>query len=336
MRRPFYFVAAAALIASLGGYSRSFQNQTGGGRTAGASASGTAGAAAGTTAGAATPGTPGAAAPGTAGAATPGTAGAAGNVGVGQRVANFPGPIAPVPNVTVMNGVSPTPWFADPAVRRQIGLSNAQLNRLNQAYLAALQQFNQDVARVGTITPPNAPEQRTAALQQFQNRFNADFNATVNSTLTDSAMRSRFHQLGLQFRGLGAFSDPLIQQQLGLTPRQQQQLRRLAAEFRRDLTQLRRDARANPNVVQQQFDDLQTQFANRLNRVLSPSQQQLWTQLTGQPFQFPATVFVPPTTTAPAAVPPATTSPTAVQPTPGTTTVPQTGAVPTQPDSTVR
>jgi hypothetical protein len=225
----------------------------------------------------------------------------------------------------MMNGMSQTPFFADPAVRRQIGMSDAQFNRLMQAHQNALRQFDQNVAQLGSATPGNAAQQRALAREEFQNRFNADFYATVSTTLTDPAMRNRFNQLGLQFRGLSAFSDPLIQQQLSLTPRQQQQLRRLAAEFRRDFMQLRRDTRANPNVVQQQFDDLQTQFANRLSRVLSPSQQQLWTQLIGQPFQFPVTAFVPPTTTAPAAV----------QPAPGTT-VPQTGTVPNQSGSTVR
>jgi hypothetical protein len=192
-----------------------------------------------------------------------------------------------------------------------------------------LERFRNRTNANGTVGTDTAAQQQAMTLEDFQNRFDTDFNASVNTTLTDPAMLNRFNQLNLQFRGLNAFSDPRIQRQLNLTSDQRQQLRRLAGEFRRDLMDLRRDARANPNVVQQQFQDLRTQYAIQTNQILNPAQQQMWQELVGQQFQFPATVFLPRTTTG-------ATGATAVQPNTGTTTVPQTGSVPTQQDSTVR
>jgi hypothetical protein len=305
-----------------------------------------------------------------------------------------------------MNAINPTPWFADPGARQQLGINDAQFNRLNQAYQRALQRYNQNVAgltpnasagvnaqlsdaeaareglviqrgqdgnvQTRTLVPrdqlqeqqqrsttarqqqqlsdaqqqqqaaaqqqrqPTAQQQQQAAAQQqrqaggsmsfedFQNQFNTDFNNSVNSTLTDPTMRNRFNQLNTQFRGLSAFSDPTIQRQMNLNAQQQRELRQLAGTFRRDLMQLRRDARNNPDVVQQQFTDLQQQYAARLNAILNAQQQQIWQQLTGQQFQFPFTAFVPDNT--------------GLQPNPiapPRTAVPQTGAV-QEPQNSIR
>jgi hypothetical protein len=57
-----------------------------------------------------------------------------------------------------VNGLSPTPFFADPGARQQLGLNNNQFNRLNAAYQRALERQNRRLARMntagaGTATP---------------------------------------------------------------------------------------------------------------------------------------------------------------------------------------
>jgi hypothetical protein len=194
-----------------------------------------------------------------------------------------------------------------------------------------------------TVVPPTAPQtaqaraaqqaQARAAQQQaqarasmtpeqFANQFNTDFNNSVNGILTDPAMRNRFNQLDLQFRGLNAFNDSTIQRQMNLTGDQRRDLRQLSGQFRRDLLELRRNARTNPTAVQQDFVELQARYNNQLNQILNAQQQQIWSQLTGNQFQFPFTAFFPPNT-------PGQTG----QPVPR---VPRTGATPSQQNPTVR
>jgi hypothetical protein len=149
-----------------------------------------------------------------------------------------------------------------------------------------------------TITNSPAPtsieeQQRLARLQQLQDQFRNDFNTSLDATFTDPAMRQRFNQLNLQSQGLGAFNDPAIQQQLNLSAQQRQQLAALNAQWRRDLMNLQRGNRNN--LTQAEFDALRAQYAARLNAILTVQQQQSWGQLVGQPFNFPFTIFLPPT-----------------------------------------
>jgi hypothetical protein len=48
------------------------------------------------------------------------------------------------------NGMSRTPFFADPGARQQLGLNNNQFNRLNAAYQRALERQNRRLARMNT------------------------------------------------------------------------------------------------------------------------------------------------------------------------------------------
>lgn len=280
---------------------------------------------AGTTAG--TTGTSTTGAAGTSGAAgtagTSGTAGATGKVGVGQTQAgaNVSGQVDTSAQLNRnRSGMNQTPFFADPRVRQELRLTDQQFNALNRAHQNALRSLNQNQTVTGqgtgtaasqrarnlqefqtrqntnvggTAGTDTAAQQRAARLQEFQNRFNLD-NQTVDATLTDPALRQRFNQLNWQFRGLSAFLDPTIQRQLNLTSEQQRHLMRLNTEFRRDFNQLLRTARTDP-TLEQQVLDLRSQFLTQANALLTPEQQQLWAQLTGQPFQFSGQVFLPTT-----------------------------------------
>jgi hypothetical protein len=141
-------------------------------------------------------------------------------------------------------------------------------------------------SNLGTATDEQS---RLAALQ----RFNTEFNSALDTAFTDPTMRDRFNQLNLQFRGIGAFNDPALQRQLNLTAQQRQQLASLNGQWRRDLMNLQRANRSN--LSQQQLNDLRARFATQLNGILTPEQQQQWTQMTGQPFDFPVTTFFPTT-----------------------------------------
>lgn len=311
MRRFFAVAVAITLAASLGNnaWSQSGGGASGGGGTGGtgtaggADAAGASGAtgAAGATGGART------------GAGTTGTS----NVGVGanataQMNRNFGGPTS-------------APFFADPGARQQLGLNNNQYNQLNTAYQQALQRYNQNVAGLNTgvgtggaaaqratrqqqaeasannnananvatsnnrITDPTG---REMSLQDYQNQFATDFNASVDATFTDPAMRQRFNQLNWQYQGVNAFNDPAVQKQLNLTPQQRQQFSQLQGQWQRDLRNL--EAGARGNVTQQELQALRQRFGIRVNSILTPVQQQEWTAAIGQRYDFPSSAYYPP------------------------------------------
>lgn len=138
----------------------------------------------------------------------------------------------------------------------------------------------------------NATQQRTQQPDRFGNRsLDNDFDGVVDSTFTDPAMRQRFNQLNWQYQGPAAFNNRQIQQQLNLTAQQRQQLRSLAGEWRQQLLNARRDNRTN--LTAEQFEALRNRFNQRLNTVLTPEQQRMWTQMIGEPYDFPVTAYFP-------------------------------------------
>jgi hypothetical protein len=213
--------------------------------------------------------------------ARPGGAGVNAQAGAGNRFNNF-------------GGVSQTPFFSDPGVRQQLNLNDNQFNTLNRAYQNAYSRFNQGVSGLNNNL---SDQQRMQQMQQLEGQFNSDFGRSVNSTITDSRMRNRFGQLNRQFSGLNAFNDPAIRQQLNLTSAQQQQLRRLSGEFRRQMVDWRRNQNGNNSVnnaaLQQQWAQLRSQYQDQLNSILTPQQQQIWSTQVGQAYNFPYTMYFP-------------------------------------------
>jgi hypothetical protein len=188
------------------------------------------------------------------------------------------------------NGISPTPFFTDPGVGRQLNLNANQTNALNRAYQTAYFRYNQALKN---LNPNLTPEQRDFQLQQLQAQFNQDLSGTLNTTFTDPQLLGRYNQLNTQFMGFNAFNNPRIRQQLNLTPDQTRQIRTLANNWRQQLQQFRRGAGNDlSNVDMSQWNQMWQQYATQLNAVLTPDQQQLWTRLVGQPYTFSPNVYL--------------------------------------------
>jgi len=131
---------------------------------------------------------------------------------------------------------------------------------------------------------------QASQFSEFQTQFNNDLNNAVGATFTDPAMRQRFNQLNWQYQGLGAFNDPMIQQQLSLTADQQQRLVTLNAQWRQQLQALQTQNRGD--LTPEEFAALRSRFMNQLDTVLTPEQQQQWTAMIGDTYDFPFTAYV--------------------------------------------
>jgi hypothetical protein len=185
---------------------------------------------------------------------------------------------------TNFNGVRQNPFFTDPGARQQLNMNDNQFNTLNRAYQQAYDRYNQSVNGLNSSL---TEQQRQAQMQQFGTQFNDDLNGSLNSTFSDPQQRARYDQLNRQFSGLDAFNDSAIQQQMNLTPQQQQQLRQLAAQWRDQMNQFG----SGGNVDTNQWSQMSSQYYDQLNSMLTPEQQDTWRQLTGERHNFPPSVY---------------------------------------------
>jgi hypothetical protein len=181
--------------------------------------------------------------------------------------------IAAANNGTGFNGgVNQTPFFNNPAVRRELNMNDTQFNGLNRAYHDAFNTYKQSVNNLGNNNNLTA-DQRAQQMEMLENRFNNSFNKSLDNNFTDAQARLRFEQLNRQYMGLNAFNNSAIQNQLNLTPQQRQQIRSLASQWR---------DQQGTNGVNPDY----SQYSQQLNSILTPQQQQTWSQLTGSQFNF--------------------------------------------------
>ncbi|MFO0790760.1 MAG: hypothetical protein U0805_14990 [Pirellulales bacterium] len=249
----------------------------------------------GTGTGSASAGTSGAATgAGSAGNATAaGTSGSAGTSGTTGTATGVGGTAAASTRGGIGSGnISQSPFFSDRGVRQQLNLNDNQFNTLNRAYQDAYGTYSQGVNNLNSNL---TPQQRAAQMQNLENSFNNSFNRSLDSTITDPQARNRFSQLNRQFMGFNAFNDPALQRQLNLTPQQQTQIRQLASQWRQQIqkaTQGTGTGTNNANLSQDQWNTLMSGYYQQLNGLLTPQQQQTWSQLTGQQYNFPASLYL--------------------------------------------
>jgi len=134
-------------------------------------------------------------------------------------------------------------------------------------------------------------DQRWQMMMEHNQKFNKAFSPTLNETITDPKQRERFQQLQYQYQGLGAFSDPTIQERLKLTPEQRQKLNQYGQEWYNQMGELGQGYQSNPEAAGKRFNEMWKQSTERLNTVLTPEQQRTWSQIIGEPYNFQPSVF---------------------------------------------
>ena len=167
-------------------------------------------------------------------------------------------------------------------------MNDQQFNQLNRSYQDAWNRYNQGASNLGNNLDE---QQQMQQRQQLEGQFNQQFGQSLDTTFTDPQVRQRYNQLNNQFYGHNTFNNPQVRQQLDITPQQQRQLRRMSTAWNREMQRLQRAGNDNPEQMQQQFARLQQQNMQGLNSIFTPEQQQNWSQMTGQPHNFPAGAY---------------------------------------------
>jgi hypothetical protein len=210
------------------------------------------------------------------GGANTGTSGT--NPNVQKYGANTPPP-------TMQSGptLGQNAWFGNPNVQQQFNLGNNQFSQLNQAYGNSFNAYQQAIAGLDKSL---TPQQRSQRMQELQQNFYKSYSDSTSKIITDPQMRARYEQLHLQYRGVGAFNDPIIQSKLFLTDAQRQQFSNYNSEWLNNMGALHREYQTDPQGAAKRFDNLYRQDLERMYRALTPQQRQLWNQMRGESYDF--------------------------------------------------
>ena len=194
------------------------------------------------------------------------------------------------PNGMLPNGnISMTPWFTDPGVQKHLGLTDAQMKQLKQAYGQNWNQYNKGLASdqysKGLGTTGN------------QNNLGTVFGGTdFNSQMLNSAQGvlnanqlQRFRQLQMQTQGLGVLNNAQVAKQLNLTADQSAKLNAFAQQQSKQMSGINMN---DPQAAAKQYQTIRQQNDQFLNSLLNAQQQQTFRQLIGDPYTF--TPIIPP------------------------------------------
>ena len=195
---------------------------------------------------------------------------------------------APNADYTNFNLYNQTPWFADPGIRKQLNLNDKQFDQLNGAYQKSWTTYNQGLTGLDNGL---TPEQRQKREGELYNDFRKSFSPALQSTFADEAARQRYDQLYNQYRGLRAFNDPSLQQDLNLTDAQRMQFQNLDRDWNRKLRKWSPDYPTERDMVDREFAESRKATQARVNTILTPEQQKRWEKLHGQPYEFTPNVY---------------------------------------------
>ncbi len=173
-------------------------------------------------------------------------------------------------------------------VNKALNFTPEQMNRLNTLTQQMQTQYRDNYTNLGNVTPA----ERFARAQALNQQYSNDWNKAAGNILTDS-QRGRYQQLNYQYGGFNTLYDPAVQKQLNLTPAQITDLRSQSEWNNQQMQDVYRLGATDPARGTQAYKDYWTQRQERLNKFLTPDQQKVWLQMTGDPYTFQPTFTTP-------------------------------------------
>lgn len=185
------------------------------------------------------------------------------------------------PETLASGGIAATPWFRDPAIRKELSISDDQYDRLDKGYTLAWRRYQNGVAGLAKLSG----KERLDKLDPLAADFHRDV-TTTSSDVLSGRQTQRFNELYVQYRGYDALlGDPTIRKRLVLSDTQAEQMRRYAAEYERDLSGILRNDKDRAAALKQ-YEELRRVVSTRINSALDKEQRQAWRAITGSPYNF--------------------------------------------------
>lgn len=200
-----------------------------------------------------------------------------------------PGPKSTVPQPPPVPSTAPTaPYpptlYQMPDVGKSLNLTPDQITRLNTVTADVQGRYRDNYAKLGSL--PEAD--RAARMRELNTQYHGDWNKSAGGVFNDTQL-SRYQQLQYQYGGFNTLYDPTIQTKLGLTAEQTKALADQVGWNDRQRQEINRTAATDPTRATQMYGDYWRQRQERFNTYLTPQQQKVWREMTGEPYTFQPT-----------------------------------------------
>jgi hypothetical protein len=166
-------------------------------------------------------------------------------------------------------------------VGKTLKLNQDQINRLNAVTEKVQAQYR---AQYQKINPVNDAES-LLRLQELSRQYHGDWNKAA-AEVFDNEQRARYQQLYLQYGGFNSLYDPEVQRRLNLTPEQLKNLREPADWSHLQMQAISSTGTTDPAKSVQMYNEYWKQRQERFNKFLTPEQQRVWREMTGEPYTF--------------------------------------------------
>jgi len=185
-------------------------------------------------------------------------------------------------------GISQIPWFGNATIRQQLQLNDDQFNKLNQGYTQSWSRYNQGI---NSLDKDLAEAQRMQRQQELNRGFYTDYSRSLDDVFSEKSARQRYNQMEWQYRGYGAFNDPMLQQRLKLNDDQRQAFNKYDREWNQQLNTWQREFGDDRTGTAKGFRDARKELQDRINSTLNDEQRTVWTDVIGKPYEFPVDVY---------------------------------------------
>lgn len=172
-------------------------------------------------------------------------------------------------------------------IGRSLNLTPGQISGLDQLTLATQKSYRDRLNTVSAL-----PEsERGSRLDELNRQYAAEWKRGARDIFNENQF-SRYQQLIHQYGGFHSLADPEVQKLLNLSPTQIRDVIEQRNWSTRQLQDIDRVGATDPTRASRMYRDYSKQVAERMNTLLTPTQQRTWAQLTGEPYSFQPT-FVP-------------------------------------------
>ncbi len=169
--------------------------------------------------------------------------------------------------------------IAEPAVRKELNLSEAQAKQADAVAAKMARRFQTDMAKLkGLSTEEQMKRLPTVAGPHYDEGMKA-----LRGFLKPEQL-DRFDQILFQQRGAVAMLEPEIAKVLRLTNDQARKVAELVADARNQQSEAAKTAKAEPKAVAPKMQAIAKDLNSKAVALLSDDQKKAWDRLTGLPF----------------------------------------------------
>jgi hypothetical protein len=177
--------------------------------------------------------------------------------------------------------VDNNPWFTNYNLRNELHLNDDQIKRLSDIYNQARSEL-----QGRNSSDRLSDEARSERMRELRNQFDEQFSQRASDVFRDENQRSRFNQLGLQYRGYSAFDNPRLQREMNLNETQLRQLRDLNNSWNSELETLRGTYAGDRTGTEQRFNQLRDRTRTNFEGILDDQQRTAYDEMVGNRFDF--------------------------------------------------